>query len=47
VGIAVGPPYIPLDDPALQALVRPPASLQTIVDNPIWPVNYIASFLGG
>jgi ABC-type nitrate/sulfonate/bicarbonate transport system substrate-binding protein len=47
VGIAVDPAYIPLDDPALQALVRAnQRALQTIVEQPHLAVNYIASFLG-
>jgi len=47
VGIAVDPTHIPLDDPALQALVRAnQRALQTIVEQPHLAVNYIASFLG-
>jgi hypothetical protein len=47
VGIAVDPAHIPLDDPALQALVRAnQRALQTIVEQPDLAVDYIASFLG-
>jgi ABC-type nitrate/sulfonate/bicarbonate transport system substrate-binding protein len=47
VGIAVDPAHIPLDDPALQALVRAnKRALQTIVEQPRLAVGYIASFLG-
>jgi hypothetical protein len=45
-GIAVDPAHIPLDDPALQALVRAnQRALQTIVEQPRLAVKYIASFL--
>jgi ABC-type nitrate/sulfonate/bicarbonate transport system substrate-binding protein len=47
VGIVVDPAHIPLDDPALQALVRANRrALQTIVEQPRVAVHYIASFLG-
>jgi ABC-type nitrate/sulfonate/bicarbonate transport system substrate-binding protein len=47
VGIAVDPAHIPLDDSALQALVRAnQRALQTIVEQPRLAVDYIASFLG-
>ena len=47
VGIAVDPAHIPLDDPALQALVRAnQRALQTVVEQPRVAVNCIASFLG-
>jgi ABC-type nitrate/sulfonate/bicarbonate transport system substrate-binding protein len=47
VGIAVDPAHIPLDDPALQALVRAnQRALQTVVEQPRLAVNCIASFLG-
>jgi ABC-type nitrate/sulfonate/bicarbonate transport system substrate-binding protein len=46
VGIAVDPAHIPLDDPALQALMRANRrALQTIVEQPRLAVDYIASFL--
>jgi ABC-type nitrate/sulfonate/bicarbonate transport system substrate-binding protein len=46
VGIAVDPAHVPLDDPALQALVRAnQRALQTIVEQPRLAVKYIASFL--
>jgi ABC-type nitrate/sulfonate/bicarbonate transport system substrate-binding protein len=47
VGIAVDPAHIPLDDPALQALVRANRrALRTIVEQPGLAVDCIASFLG-
>ena len=47
VGIAVDPARIPLDDPALQALVRANRrTLVTIAEQPRLAVDYIASFLG-
>ena len=47
VGIAVDPARIPLDNPALQALVRAnQRALQAIVEQPRLAVDYIASFLG-
>jgi hypothetical protein len=47
VGIAVDPAHIPLDDPALQALVRANRrALQVIVEQPRVAVDYVASFLG-
>jgi len=43
VGVAVDPVHIPLDSPALQALVRAnQRALRTIAEQ---PVDYIASFL--
>ncbi len=46
VGIAVDPARIPLDDPALQALVRAnQRALLTIAERPQLAVDYIASFL--
>jgi hypothetical protein len=45
--IAVDPIRIPLDDPALQALVRAnQRALQSIVEHPRLAIDYIASFLG-
>lgn len=47
VGIAVDPAHIPLDDPALQALVRANhRALQTIAEKPGLAADYISSFLG-
>ncbi len=47
VGIAVDPGHIPLDDPALQALVRANRrALQAILEQPRLAVKHIASFLG-
>jgi hypothetical protein len=47
VGIAVDPVHIPLDSPALQALVRAnQRALRTIAERPRLAVDYIASFLG-
>src|SRR5512135_2128747 len=47
VGIAVDPTRIPLDNPALQALVRAnQLALLTIAEQPQLAVDYIASFLG-
>jgi hypothetical protein len=41
------PAQIPLDDPALQALVRANRrALQTIAEQPRLAINYVASFLG-
>src|SRR4051794_14973430 len=47
VGIAVDPTRIPLDNPALQALVRAnQRALRTIAEQPQLAVDSIASFLG-
>ena len=47
VGIAVDPTRIPLDDPALQALVRAnKRALSTIIEKPQLAFDYIANFLG-
>ena len=46
VGVAVDPAHIPLDSPALQALVRAnQRSLRTLTEQPALAVDYIASFL--
>jgi ABC-type nitrate/sulfonate/bicarbonate transport system substrate-binding protein len=46
VGIVVDPVHIPLDSPALQALVRAnQRALRTIAAQPSLAVDYIASFL--
>jgi ABC-type nitrate/sulfonate/bicarbonate transport system substrate-binding protein len=46
VGVAVDPVHIPLDSPALQALVRANnRALQTIAEQPSLAVDYIATFL--
>jgi ABC-type nitrate/sulfonate/bicarbonate transport system substrate-binding protein len=46
VGVAVDPVHIPLDSPALQALVRANnRALQTIAEQPSVAVDYIATFL--
>src|ERR1700738_31544 len=46
VGIAVDPVHIPLDSPALQALLRAhQRALRTIDEQPSLAVDYIASFL--
>jgi ABC-type nitrate/sulfonate/bicarbonate transport system substrate-binding protein len=46
VGIAVDPTHIPLDSPALQALVRAnKRALRTIAEKPQLAVDYIACFL--
>jgi ABC-type nitrate/sulfonate/bicarbonate transport system substrate-binding protein len=46
VGVAVDPVHIPLDNPALQALVRAnKRALRTIAEQPDSAVDYIASFL--
>ena len=46
VGVAVDPAHIPLDSPALQALVRANTrALRTIAERPRLAVDYIASFL--
>jgi ABC-type nitrate/sulfonate/bicarbonate transport system substrate-binding protein len=46
VGVAVDPVHIPLDSPALQALVRAnQRALRTIAEQPRLAVDYIASFL--
>jgi hypothetical protein len=43
----VDPAHVPLDDPALQALVRANRrALRTIVEQPRLAADYIASFLG-
>jgi len=47
VGIAVDPACVPLDDPALRALVRANRrALVTIAEQPRLAVDYIATFLG-
>ena len=46
VGVAVGPVHIPLDSPALQALVRANnRALRTIPEQPRLAVDYIATFI--
>src|SRR6476660_655684 len=46
VGLAVDPAHIPLDSPALQALVRAnQRALRTIAHEPALAVDYVASFL--
>ncbi len=46
VGVAVDPAHVPLDSPALQALVRAnQRALRTIAERPRLAVDYIASFL--
>src|SRR5215470_4338515 len=46
VGVAVDPAHIPLDSPAVQALVRAnQRALRTIAEKPGLAVDYIASFL--
>jgi ABC-type nitrate/sulfonate/bicarbonate transport system substrate-binding protein len=46
VGVAVDPAHIPLDSPALQALVRANRrALRTIAERPDLAVAYLASFL--
>jgi ABC-type nitrate/sulfonate/bicarbonate transport system substrate-binding protein len=46
VGVAVDPAYIPLDSPALEALVRAnQRALRTIAEQPRLAVDYIGSFL--
>ena len=46
VGVAVDPAHIPLDSPALEALVRAnQRALRTIAEQPQLAVDYIASFL--
>jgi hypothetical protein len=46
VGVAVDPTHIPLDSPALQALVRAnQRALQTLAEQPRLAVDYIAWFL--
>jgi ABC-type nitrate/sulfonate/bicarbonate transport system substrate-binding protein len=46
VGVAVDPVHIPLDSPALQALVRAnQRALRTLAEQPGLAVDYIASFL--
>jgi len=46
VGVAVDPAHIPLDDPALRALVRAnERALHTIAEKPALAVEYLASFL--
>jgi ABC-type nitrate/sulfonate/bicarbonate transport system substrate-binding protein len=46
VGVAVDPLHIPLDSPALQALVKANnRALQTITEQPSLAVDYIATFL--
>lgn len=47
VGVAVEPVHIPLDSPALQALVRAnQRALRTLAEQPRLAVDYIAWFLG-
>ncbi len=47
VGLAVDPSRIPLDDPALQAMVRAyKRSLKTIAEQPSLAVEHIASMMG-
>jgi len=46
VGVAVDPAHMPLDSPALHALVRAnQRALRTIAEEPRLAVDYIASFL--
>jgi ABC-type nitrate/sulfonate/bicarbonate transport system substrate-binding protein len=46
VGVAVDPAHVPLDDPALQALVRAnQRALRTIAEQPALAVDYLAAFL--
>jgi ABC-type nitrate/sulfonate/bicarbonate transport system substrate-binding protein len=46
VGVAVDPAHIPLDSPALQALVRAnERALRTIAEKPDLAVRYLGSFL--
>ncbi|MGH3966839.1 MAG: ABC transporter substrate-binding protein, partial [Mycobacterium sp.] len=46
VGVAVDPVHIPLDSPALQALVRAnQRALRTLAEQPSLAVGYIAAFL--
>lgn len=46
VGVAVDPAHIPLDSPALQAVVRAnQRALRTIAERPDLAVDYLASFL--
>ncbi len=46
VGVVVDPVHIPLDSPALQALVRAnKRALRTIAEQPHMAVDYVASFL--
>jgi ABC-type nitrate/sulfonate/bicarbonate transport system substrate-binding protein len=46
VGVAVDPGHIPLDSPALQALVRAnQRALRTVAEQPALAVDYLASFL--
>jgi hypothetical protein len=46
VGVAVDPTHIPLDSPALQALVRAnQRALRTIAEQPSLAADYVASFL--
>ena len=46
VGVAVDPVHIPLDSPALQALVRAnDRALQTLAGQPRVAIDYVASFL--
>lgn len=47
VGVAVDPTHVPIDDPAVQALVRAHRrALQVIHDDPDTTVRYIQTFLG-
>jgi len=46
VGVAADPAHIPLDSPALQALVRAnQRALETLAEQPALAVDYVASFL--
>jgi ABC-type nitrate/sulfonate/bicarbonate transport system substrate-binding protein len=46
VGVVVDPEHVPLDSPALQALVRANnRALQTIANQPDLAIDYLASFL--
>ncbi|HUB32863.1 MAG TPA: ABC transporter substrate-binding protein [Bryobacteraceae bacterium] len=46
VGVAVDPAHVPLDSPALRALVRAiQRALRTIAEQPRLAVDYVASFL--
>ena len=46
VGIVVDPAHIPIDSPAVQALVRAnDRALQTMADRPDLTIDYIATFL--
>src|SRR3954454_23637542 len=46
VGVGVDPAHIPLDSPALQALVRAnQQALETLTEKPELAIDYIAAFL--